>query len=207
MAQKSKRNKRVAVKRTYKGARTIVGKDGKTYKRVKTGSWRPVPLYWMSRATFYAIRCLCQYPRDNMSREARRYCHGVTIFGKDRHKDRYGTGFLQKWADKMVREGKDPHILDLNKAPVALKRAFDYWNNGSFDELAKKAEEDGDLYDAMASQLERMCKHIPNLAKKSRRQVRKEIKEEYYRLQFGPNGCADPWDNENRCPIYPDLFD
>ena len=98
----------------------------------------------------------------------------------------------------MVREGKNPHVLDLNKAPVAIKRAYDFWNDGDFDELMERALDDP--YHVMHDIVDRLSDAIPGMERMPDEEIRKEVERMFYTLEFGPDGYAEPWDDANRCP-------
>ena len=199
MATSEKVSKKHCAKKIAKArGSTIIGKDGKTYRRVNTGNWYPVRLSWMSDGVFSNILKMTQYTKKEMARDIRQTLVGQILYGAHRRKDRYGNGFLQKWADKMVREGKNPHVLDLNKAPVAIKRAYDFWNNGDFDELIKCAVDDP--YHAMHDMVDRLSDQIPGVERMPDEEIRKEVERRFYTLEFGPDGYAEPWDDANRCP-------
>ena len=194
----SKSKKRRAKKIAQTRGNTVIGKDGKTYRRVKTGNWYPVRLSWMSDGIFSNILKMTQYAKKEMSSDIRRASVGQILYGTRRRRDGYGNGFLQKWADHMVREGKNPHVLDLNKAPVAVKRAYDFWNDGDFGELFNRAQEDP-LYH-MNGVIERIWDEIPGVDNMTKGEAILEIQRRFYTLQFGPDGYAEPWDDANRCP-------
>ena len=199
MATSEKVSKKHCAKKIAKArGSTIIGKDGKTYRRVNTGNWYPVRLSWMSDGIFSNILKMTQYAKKEMSSDIRRASVGQILYGTRRRRDGYGNGFLQKWADQMVREGKNPHVLDLNKAPVAIKRAYDFWNNGDFDELIKCAVDDP--YHAMHDMVDRLSDQIPGVERMPDEEIRKEVERRFYTLEFGPDGYAEPWDDANRCP-------
>lgn len=167
----------------------IDGRNVPSNARYKTGHWRPVRQDWMNDSIFKAVKFLNQMRRKEMAKEARNHAMGDKIYGKQGpgHAG-YGTGQLQKWADKLVKQGMDPHFVDLTKWAMSYAKAFDYWNDGSFKELAKRAEKDGDV--PFADVLTHLTNKVPELQKLSKSDVKKMIERQFYLLQYGPDGRA-----------------
>ena len=162
----------------------IKGKDGKLHKRVKTGYWRPVFTGWMSQELWCAVRAMHQFKHENMSKGLRDASLGEEIFGKEgpRHKG-YGTGALQKWADKMVSEGKDPHYVNLLDWFKGASAALDYHMcERTFDELMEESRHDP--CHMMRYIIERMQDCMPQLRNMSRARMNETIKQKYYTIRY-----------------------
>ena len=64
--------KRRAKKIVQTRGSTVIGKDGKTYLRIKTGNWYPVRTFWMSDGIFRNILKMTQCAKKEMSSDIRR---------------------------------------------------------------------------------------------------------------------------------------
>ena len=164
----------------------IKGTDGKLHKRVKTGRWRPVFTYWMSQELWHAVRAMHQFKRENMSKGLRNASLGEKIYGKEGpgHKG-CGTGALQKWADKMVKEGKDPHFVNLLEWFKGAPAALDYhMGSRTFEELMEESRQDP--FHMMRYIIERMQDYMPQLRNMSRVRIKEAIRQRYYTIRYAP---------------------
>ena len=166
----------------------IKGKDGKYHRRVKTGSWLPLHAGWMSNELWFAVCGLHRIANRAMSKGLHGASLGKKIFGKERLEyEGYGTGALQKWADKMVKEGKDPYEVNLLEWFKGAVDAFNYHiGEGTFDEVMEKQKYDPDSF--MRYTIERMQDYMPELRRMSRARIKEAIKQKYYTIRYAPFG-------------------
>ncbi len=177
---------------------TIVGKDGKTYRRVKTGRWRSIITNWMTCEVRESSKCLQKMRKQAFTKVARKCAKGDLLYGKDGSGHAgYGTGVLQRWADKMVREGKNPYFVDLRQLPVSIKRAYDELNGGDFRELFEQAKKDKHHY--LREVFKRIKDMIPGAHEMTLEDLISEVERRFYILQFGPNGYVQIWNKDKRC--------
>jgi len=166
----------------------INGKDGKCHRRVKTGSWLPVRMSWMPQAFWDAVRYIHQIRTKAMSSGWRKAALGDKIFGKEGPEhEGYGTGALQKWADKMVKEGKNPYEVNLLEWFKGAVDALDYHvGEGTFDEMMENQKTNPDSF--MRYTIERMQDYMPELRRMSRARIKEAIKQKYYTIRYAPYG-------------------
>lgn len=168
----------------------IAGRHVPPNLRYKTGYWRPVRQSWMSDNVWTAFKSINRVRNKMMAKGLGEASLGKEIYGKmgPGHAG-YGTGELQKWADKMLREGKDPHMVDLTKWFAGAAAAIDYHNGRrDFSELMKQQRGDPDHF--MRYVIEKMQQYIPQAKKLSRRDVESIMKNRFYTAQYGPDGRA-----------------
>ena len=177
---------------------TVVGNDRKTYKRVKTGRWRPIVNNWMTYEVWQSAMYLQKMRKEALTKVARKCAKGDMLYGKEGSGHAgYGTGVLQRWADKMVREGKNPFFVDLQQLPVSIKRAYDELNGGDFRELFEQAQNDKHHY--LREVFYRIKDTISECHELTDKEVIAEVERQFYILHFGPNGNVELWDNDTRC--------
>ena len=166
----------------------VKAKDGKFYRRVKTGNWLPLYPKWARKEMYDAIDAIHHVRTKNMSKGYRAASLGDKIFGKEGPEhEGYGTGALQKWADKMVVEGKDPYEVNLLEWFKGASDAFDYhMGRRTFEELLEKQRSDSDFF--MRGVLERMQDFMPELERMSRARIKETIKQKYYTIRYAPYG-------------------
>ena len=194
---KTSMRKPAARKPMVAAADTIVGNDGKTYRRVKTGRWRPIHTNWMTYEVWQSARYLQKMRKQALTKVARKCAKGDMLYGKEGSGHAgYGTGVLQRWADKMVREGKNPFFVDLRQLPVSIKRAYDELNGGDFRELFEQAKNDKHHY--LREVFLRIRNSIPECHKLTAEEVKAEVERRFYILQFGPNGNVQIWNKDRR---------
>ena len=121
------------------------------------------------------------------------------IFGEEGPEhEGYGTGALQKWADKMVKEGKDPHYVNLLEWFKGAVDAFDYHMDSiggrTFDEQMEEQKQDPDH--PMRYMVEGMRAYIPRADSMSRAQLHEAMKRMYYTIQYAPYGITAMGDVE-----------
>ena len=177
----------------------IKGKDGIYRKRVKTGPWLPVYQKWMASEMRLAILDLHQRTHKAMSKRLRAASLFDKIFGKEGPEhEGYGTGALQKWADKMVKEGRDPHYVNLLEwfkgASDALDYHMDMMGGRTFDEQMEEQMKDPDH--PMRRMAENMRACIPQANRVSRTRLHKVMKQMYYTIQYAPYGIPAMGDME-----------
>ena len=178
----------------------IKGKDGIYRKRIKTGPWLPVYPNWAVNEYRFAIFDLHKRTHKAMSKGLRAASLFEKIFGEEGPEhEGYGTGFLQKWADKMVKEGKDPHYVNLLEWFKGSADAFDYHmgrmgERKTFDELMEEQKQDPDH--PMRYMAESMRAYIPRADSMSRVQLHEAMKRMYYTIQYAPYGITAMGDVE-----------
>lgn len=178
----------------------IKGEDGIYRKRVKTGPWLPVYQKWMVNELRIAIFELHQRKNKGMSRGRRMASLFDKVFGKEGPEhEGYGTGALQKWADKMVKEGKDPHYVDLREWFKGASEALDYHMGRmgkckTFDELMEEQKQDTDH--PMRYMSESMRAYIPKSDRLSRARLHEAMKQKYYTIEYAPYGIPEMGDME-----------
>lgn len=176
-----------------KAAKVVVaGRHTPKNLRYKTGYWRPVRQAWMTQEVWDAFKSINRFRNKGMSKGLRKASLGEKIYGKigPGHAG-YGTGNLQKWADKVLRkgDGTDPHMVDLTKWFAGAASAIDYHNgNRNFETLIKQAEKDPDHFMRMV--VEKMGDYVPELKRLSKKGMDEIIKHRYYTAQYGPDGRA-----------------
>lgn len=143
----------------------------------------------MSDALFRNIQKMHKMRTKEMAKDIRMATIGDKAYGKEGpgHAG-YGTGQIQKWADKMLKKGVDPHYVDLTKWFVDAAKAYNFWNDGDFNELMKRAE--SDPYHAMHDIVDRLSEAIPGMEKMSDADIRSLVENRFYVLQYGPDGRA-----------------
>ena len=178
----------------------IKGKDGIYRKRVKTGPWLPVNPNWSCVEYRCAIFDLHQRTHKAMSKGLRAASLFDKIFGEEGPEhEGYGTGALQKWADKMVKEGKDPHYVDLREWFKGASEALDYHMGRmgkckTFDELMEEQKQDPDH--PMRYMSESMRAYIPKSDRLSRARLYEAVKQMYYTIRYAPYGIPAMGDME-----------
>lgn len=162
-------------------------KDGLFALRYKTGNWLPLVARWMPQELKDAIAAIHKVRTKNMSKACREASLGDKIFGVEGPEhDGYGTGALQKWADKRVAEGKDPHEVNLLEWFKGASEALDYHMGGTFEKLMKEAENDS--WHFMRYMVEKMDDCMPELRKMSLSRLDEAIKNKYYTIKYAPYG-------------------
>ena len=158
----------------------------KSDERVKTGTWQPVFTRWMSQELGEAVKLMHCFKTSTMSKGLRAASLGEKIFGKEgADRDGYGTGALQKWADKMVKEGKNPHDVNLLEWFKGASNALDYhMGERTFDDLMEELKSDPDS--SMGYVVERVQDMMPELKRMSRTRVIEAIRQKYYTVVYAP---------------------
>ena len=169
----------------------IKGKDGIYRKRVKTGPWLPVNPNWSCVVYQCAISDLHRRKNKAMTKRLRAASLFDQIFGEEGPEhEGYGTGALQKWADKMVKEGKDPHYVNLLEWFKGASEAFDYhmdfMGDRTFDDLME--EQKHDPSHPLRYMSERMPDYIPRSDKISHARLHEAMKQMYYTIRYAPYG-------------------
>ena len=177
----------------------IKGKDGIYRKRVKTGPWLPVDPNWSCVEYRCAIFDLHQRTHKAMSKGLRAASLFDKIFGEEGPEhEGYGTGALQKWADRMVKEGKDPHYVNLLEWFKGAVDAFDYHMDSiggrTFDEQMEEQKQDPDH--PMRYMSEEMRAYIPQADSMSRARLHGAMKQMYYTIRYAPYGITAMGDVE-----------
>lgn len=178
----------------------IKGKDGIYRKRVKTGPWLPVNPNWAFNEYRLAIYDLHHRTHKAMSKGLRSASLFDKIFGEEGPEhEGYGTGALQKWADKMVKEGKDPHYVNLLEWFKGAVDAFDYHmgrmgDSKTFDELMEEQKQYPDH--PMRYMSEEMRAYIPQADSMSRARLYGVMKQMYYTIRYAPYGIPAMGDME-----------
>ena len=178
----------------------IKGKDGIYRERIKTGPWLPVYPNWAVNEYRFAIYDLHHRTHKAMSKGLRSASLFDKIFGEEGPEhEGYGTGALQKWADKMVKEGKDPHYVNLLEWFKGAVDAFDYHmgrmgDSKTFDELMEEQKQYPDH--PMRYMSEEMRAYIPQADSMSRAQLHEAMKRMYYTIQYAPYGITAMGDVE-----------
>ena len=168
----------------------IAGRHVPNTNRYKTGYWRPVRQSWMSNEVWEAFKAINRFRNKTMSKGLGAASLGKKIFGKEGpgHPG-YGTGQLQKWADKMLRQGNDPHMIDLTKWFAGVAAALDYHSGErSFEHLVKDMQSDTNHF--MRDTYARLKRMVPEFRNLSKTAVDDLIKHKYYTAQYGPDGRA-----------------
>ena len=162
----------------------VMGKDGKYHKRVKTGTWLPVRDGWMTNSMWVNVEWLHRNPEKWMPKACRAASLREKIYGKEGPEhEGYGSGALQKWADKMVKEGKDPHYVNLLEWFKGAAGALDYHSNEmDFDQLRK------DPNSSIHAVIGNMTDEFPELRKLSKRAANEAMKQKYYTIYYAPYG-------------------
>ena len=126
--------------------------------------------------------------RKSMSKELRDASLGEIIFGKEGPEhEGYGTGELQQWADRMVKEGKDPHYVNLLEWFNGASSALDYhMGRRTFDDLMEQSRQGSD--GTMCYIIERMQEFIPQLETMPRDNMIETIRQKYYTIPYVPYG-------------------
>ena len=170
----------------------VKAKDGNFYKRVKTGPWLPVYPVWMPEELRCAMDRIHGIGMKFMRRDMRRNFLGEKIFGKDGPEhEGYGSGELQKWADRMIKEGKDPYEVNLREWFKGASDALDYFMLGrTFEKLHEEAKRNASSY-FMRFFLERLQGSMPELKRMSRRRILETMKQKYYTIRYAPYGIPD----------------
>ena len=169
---------------------TIAGRHVPPNLRYKTGWWRPVRQSWMSQEVWEAYKAINRFKNKTMSKGLKKASLGEKIYGKEGpgHAG-YGSGQLQKWADKMTRKGEDPHMVDMVKWFAGAAAAIDFHTGErNFDDLMKAQRKDPDHF--MRYIIERMEKYIPEVKKLSKSAISDIMRHKYYTAQYGPDGRA-----------------
>ena len=196
LAAMQQRKKQVAPKprnrsATGSAARIVVaGRHVPKNHRYKTGWWRPVRQSWMTDEVWAAVKAINRFKNKSMSKGLSKASLGEKIWGKEGpgHAG-YGTGQMQKWADKMLRKGVDPHFVDLTKWFAGAAAAVDYhMGERTFADLMNEKISDPDHFMNVA--LKRMKDYIPELKKVSASAIDELAKHHYYTAQYGPDGRA-----------------
>ena len=169
----------------------IKDKDGIYHKRVKTGPWLPVYQMWMASEYWCAVQGLHQRKNKGMSKRRCAASLFDKIFGKEGPEhEGYGTGALQKWADKMVKEGKDPHYVNLLEWFKGASSALDYHmgfgSARTFDELVEEQKQYADH--PMRYMVEKMRDCIPQADSTSHARLYDAMKQWYYTIRYAPYG-------------------
>ena len=168
----------------------VKGNDGRLRKRVKTGAWIPLPMVWMPRLMYDSVLAIHRLRRKSMSKELRDASLGEIIFGKEGPEhEGYGTGELQQWADRMVKEGKDPHYVNLLEWFNGASSALDYhMGRRTFDDLMEQSRQGSD--GTMCYIIERMQEFIPQLETMPRDNMIETIRQKYYTIPYVPYGVT-----------------
>ena len=158
--------------------------------RYKTGHWRPVRQKWMSDEVWEAYKAINRFRTKTMDKALRKASLGQKIFGKrgPGHKG-FGTGYLQKWADRAVKRGEDPHMVDLAKWFAGAVAAIDYHTGGKdFDQLMRLQKKDENHF--MRYVIQKMQDYIPQVKKLTKKGMTELMRHQYYTAQYGPDGRA-----------------
>ena len=168
----------------------VKARDGKLCRRVKTGNWLPIVARWMPQVLKDAVASIHCVRTKDMSKELRETSLGDKIFGKEGPEhEGYGTGELQKWADKAAAEGRDPHEVNLLEWFKGAAEALDYHMGGPFDKQMKDAETDE--FHAMRYMVEKLGDYMPELSRMSRARIDEAVKQKYYTVRYAPCGIPD----------------
>lgn len=165
----------------------IPGRHVAANERSKTGYWRPVRQPWMTTEIWETVKAMHKMRRDALTKEARKFAKGDKAFGKEGpgHAG-YGTGAIQKWADKMIKQGVDPHFVNLLDWFVDASRAYNGLNGGDFDQLFQDAK--GDKHHFMREVFMRLRDMVPEASRMSDNDIKEAIKHNFYEIQYGPDG-------------------
>lgn len=168
----------------------ILGDDGIYHRRIKTGPWMPIKAVWMTVVLWKAV---CNMHRISNSLSAKGLHDaslGERIFGIDGPEhEGYGTGELQKWADKMVKEGKNPYEVNLLKWFDGAADAFHYHcARRTFENMMEEQRPNPDS--PMRYVIEKMQRFIPQDESLSREQVEDMMRELYYTVLYAPYGSV-----------------
>jgi hypothetical protein len=152
----------------------------------------------MTYEVWQSARYLQKMRKEALTKVARKCAKGDMLYGKEGSGHAgYGTGVLQRWADKMVREGKNPFFVDLRQLPVSIKRAYDELNGGDFRELFKQAQ--NDKHHFLREVFKRIKDMIPECDTLTDEEVIAEVERRFYILEFGPDGYVQVWNKDRRC--------
>ena len=170
-----------------KGKVKIAGRNVPSNGRFKTGYWRPVRQPWMTTEIWETVKAIHRMRREALTKEAKKFAKGDKFFGKEGpgHAG-YGTGAIQKWADKMTKQGVDPHFVNMLDWFVDSARSFNGMNGGDFDKLFSDAQ--GDKHHFMREVFKRLKDMIPEASKLSDSDIKEAIRHNFYDVQYGPDG-------------------
>lgn len=170
-----------------RGKVKIAGRNVAANERYKTGYWRPVRQPWMTTEIWETVKAIHKMRRDALTKEARRFAKGDKFYGKEGpgHAG-YGTGAVQKWADKMTKKGIDPHFVNMLEWFADSSRAYNGLNGGDFDKLFNDAQ--GDKHHFMREVFTRLKDMIPEASKLSDADIKEAVKHNFYDVQYGPDG-------------------
>ena len=175
----------------------VMGKDGRYHKRVKTGTWLPVREGWMENWLWCCVMNLHKKPEKWMPKECQAASLREKIYGKEGPEhDGYGSGALQKWADKMVKEGKNPHFVNLQEWFKGAAGAFDYHSSCANFLLSTKGSDSRKDFDQLRKDpnsrihgvIYEMEVECPELRKLTKRAANEAMKQKYYTLYYAPYG-------------------
>ena len=166
----------------------ILGDDGIYHRRIKTGPWLPIRAAWMSNDLWGAVCGMHRISRINSAKGLHDASLGERIFGiEGPEHEGYGTGELQKWADKRVKEGKDPYKVNLLEWFGGAADALHYHCGGrTYEDRMDEQRNDPDS--SMRYVIEKMQMFIPQDKELSRQQVEDIMREKYYTILYAPYG-------------------
>lgn len=167
---------------------TIAGRHN--MGRMKTGWWRPVRSPGMSDSMWEAFKAMNRARNKMMSKAFGKNSLESKIYGKKGpgHAG-YGDGYLQKWTDKALKQGIDPHFVDMTKWFAGAAAAFDFHNGKqTYEDLLRAAKKDSSHF--MNTVMKRLREHIPAFKKLTKREMGQLLRQKYYTVQYGPDGRA-----------------